>query len=211
LGTRIREGIGFVRHDPYLPWMTVIGGLANFGLTGMGALQVLFLVDHLGLTPSGVGVVMMVGSSGGLLGAAAAAWCSRRLGSGRAFRLMTLGSGFPALLVPLAWPGTGASLVAAGLFLIGVFAVAGNVVRAAWRQAYVPAPLMGRVVTSIQFVNFGTMPVAGVLAGWLGSALGVRETIAVMAAVHVGGSLLVLASPLRGRRDLPAPAASPDC
>ncbi len=210
-GARIREGIDFVRRDRYLPWMTVIGGLCNFGLTGIAALMVLFLVDDLGLDPSGVGIVMMAGSSGGLLGAAAATWCSRRLGSGRAFELMTLGSGFPALLVPLAWPGAGATLVVAGMFLVGAFAVAGNVVRAAWRQRYVPAPLMGRVVTSVQFVNFGTMPVAGVLAGWLGSTIGVRETLAVMAVVHVGGCLLILLSPLRGLRDLPSPVPSRAC
>ena len=211
IGARIREGIDFVRRDRYLPWMTAIGGLCNFGLTGIAALTVLFLVDDLGLDPSGVGIVMMAGSSGGLLGALAATWCSRRIGSGRTFELMTLGSGFPALLVPLAWPGTGAALVVAGMFLVGAFAVAGNVVRGAWRQRYVPAPVMGRVVTSIQFVNFGTMPVAGVLAGWLGSTIGVRDTLAVMALVHLGGCLLILLSPLRGRRDLPSPMPSGAC
>lgn len=40
---------------------------------------------------------------------------------------------------------------------------------------------MGRVVTSAQLVNFGTMPVAGLHAGRLGSGLGVRPTVAIMA------------------------------
>jgi predicted MFS family arabinose efflux permease len=211
LGERIREGVDFVRHDRYLPWLTVIGGLSNLGLTGFGALMVLYLATDLELDPSGIGIVMMAGSSGGLLGALVATRISRRLGSGRASTVLQLGAGFPALLLPLAWPGAGAVLVVVGLFLAGACIVAGNVIRGAWRQRYVPAHLMGRVVTTTQMVNFGTMPIAGLLAGWLGSTLGVRETIAVMAAVHVVGSLAILISPFRGLRDLPAPALPRDC
>ena len=154
---------------------------------------------------------MAVGSSGGLVGAIFATRLSRRIGSGYASTLLLLGAGVPCLLVPIATPGSGVALVALGLFLVGMFVVAGNVVRGAWRQRYVPARLMGRVITTTQLVNFGTMPVAGVLAGWLGTHLGVRETIAVMAVVILGASLLVLASPLRGLRDLPEPELPDDC
>jgi len=211
LRTRIAEGVGFVRRDRYLPWLTGIGGLANLGHTGMGALLVLFLVRDLELDPSGIGLVMAIGSSGGLLGAMIATRISRRIGSGHASTLFMLGAGFPCLLVPFAGPGTGVVLVPAGLFLAGMFVVAGNVIRGAWRQRYVPVRLMGRVVTTTQLVNFGTMPVGGLLAGGLGTTVGVRETIAVMAVVILASSLLFLLSPLRGLRDLPSPVASDDC
>jgi predicted MFS family arabinose efflux permease len=211
LVARIREGVDFVRHDRYLPWFTAIGGLSNLGLTGFGALLVLFLVQDLELDPSGVGIVMMAGGSGGLLGALVAARISRRIGSGRASTVLLLGSGAPALLLPLASPGVGVALVVAGLFLVGAFVVAGNVVRGAWRQRYVPVHLMGRVITTTQLVNFGTMPIAGVLAGWLGAQLGIRETIAVMAGVHAAATLIILFSPLRGLRDLPSPVSENGC
>jgi hypothetical protein len=67
------------------------------------------------------------------------------------------------------------------------------------------------VITTTQLVNFGTMPVAGILAGWLGIHLGVRETIGVMAVVILGASLIVLVSPLRGLRDLPEAELPADC
>lgn len=41
------------------------------------------------------------------------------------------------------------------------------------------------------------------IAGWLGTEIGVRPTIALMAAVHTAACLAVLASPVRGLRDLP--------
>lgn len=211
LRTRIAVGVSFVRRDPYLPWLTGIGGLANLGHTGLGALLILFLVRDLDLDPSGIGLVMAVGSSGGLLGAIVATRVSRRIGSGHASTLFMLGAGFPCLLVPLAGPGAGVVLVPLGLFLAGMFVVAGNVVRGAWRQRYVPMHLMGRVVTTTQLVNFGTMPIGGLLAGGLGATLGVRETLGVMAVVILAASLLFLLSPLRGLRDLPSPRSPHDC
>ncbi len=205
LGEQIREGVRFVRGDRYARWLTVIGGVSNLGLTGYASLLVLFLVRDLGLSASRVGLVLAVGSVGGLLGSLVATRLARRLGSGRASTVLLLCGGPPALLVPLARPGWRVGVLVLGLTLVGVCVVAGNVVRSAWRQRYVPRELMGRVVTTMQMVNFGTMPVAGVLAGWMGSHVGVRATIAIMAAVHAGACLSILASPFRGLRELPAP------
>jgi hypothetical protein len=58
-------------------------------------------------------------------------------------------------------------------------------------------------MSTSSLVNFGTMPVAGLAAGWLGSHVGVRETIAAMAALYVASSLWVLVGPYARRRALP--------
>ncbi|MCK9792414.1 MFS transporter [Isoptericola sp. 4D.3] len=205
LRVRIREGVAFVASDRYLRWFVVVGGVSNFGLTGYGALLVLFLVDTVGLGPSALGVVMTVGACGGLLGATVATRLSRRLGSARATVLLLAASGPPALLVGLGDDGARVAWTVAGLFLVGLTVVAGNVLRGAWRQRYVPQPLMGRVVTTSQFVNFGTMPLAGLAAGALGELVGVRETMLLMAAVHCVACLSALRGPLRGLRDMPEP------
>ena len=154
---------------------------------------------------------MAVGSSGGLLGAIVATRISRRIGSGHASTLFMLGAGLPVPAGAARRPGAGVVLVPLGLFLAGMFVVAGNVVRGAWRQRYVPMHLMGRVVTTTQLVNFGTMPVGGLLAGGLGATIGVRETIGVMAVVILASSMLFLLSPLRGLRDLPSPVSPEGC
>ena len=90
------------------------------------------------------------------------------------------------------------------LFAVGVFVVAGNVIRSAWRQRYVPAGLLGRVVTTSQLVAYSAMPLAALAAGGLGAAIGLRATIAVMAGIHTLAALAVLASPFRPLRELPA-------
>lgn len=203
LVARIREGVDLVRRDRYLPWFVGMGGASNFGLTGYGALLVLFLVRDLGLTEAGVGAVLALAGAGGVVGAVAAPFLSARLGSGRASTVLLVLSGPTALLVGAGLPGWGAAISGAGGFLVGLCVVSGNVIRNAWRLRYVPAGLRGRVMTVMQVVNFGTMPVAGVAAGWLGGVLGVRETILLMAAVHCLATWSILVSPLARLRELP--------
>lgn len=205
LWTRIREGVDYIRHDRLLRFFTVMGGASNFGLTGYGALLVLFLVRDVHLGEGAVGAVMAVGAVGGVVGAAIATGISRRLGSARTLLALQLLAGPPALLVPLGAPGPRLAAMVLGMLLVGIGVVAGNVVRGAWRNRYVPAEMVARQVTTAQVVNLGTMPVAGLVAGWLGSAIGLRETIALMAGVHVLACASMWWSPLRGLRDMPEP------
>jgi MFS family permease len=209
LFARIADGIRYLRDDRYLRWLVVIGSISNFGLVGYAALLVLYLVRDLGLGPSTVGLVMTVGSCGGLVGAVIAPRISSRLGSGRASTVLLLCGGPPALLLALAAPGIRVTLVVISLFVVGVCVVAGNVIRGAWRSSYVPPTLLGRVITASQTVNYGSAPVAALTAGWLGTALGIRETIAIMAAVHAAACFMILLSPFRPLRELPAPAPMP--
>lgn len=210
---QIREGVSIVVRDPYLRFISLLGSLGNFALTGYGALLVLFMVRDLSLPPGSVGFVMAAGSVGGLLGATLATRAARWWGNAGALRWLQVLGGPPAILIGLAWPGPGAALVAVGSFLVGVGVVGANVVRASFRVRYTPAALLGRTMATSSVLNFGTMPLAGLVAGGLGAWIGVRETILLMAAIHAAGSLLVFVGPYRRGRDLPdrmerpAPAA----
>ena len=203
LGTRIREGIDYLRHDRILRFFTIAGGISNFGLTGYGTLHVLFLVRDVDLTPSAVGFVMAAGSLGGVVGAGIASWVSRRLGSARALLVLQVTAGPPALLIPLATPGIGLIAMVTGMVLVCIGVVGGNVVRGAWRNRYVPEHMIARQVTTAQVVNLGTMPLAGIAAGLLGAQLGLRPTIALMAAIHMLACLSLFWSPIRGLREMP--------
>ncbi|MGI8664740.1 MAG: MFS transporter [Jatrophihabitans sp.] len=207
---QIREGVRLVAGDRHLRALTISGGIANFGLTGYGSLLVLFLVRNLQLSPATVGVVLMLGSCGGLTGAGVATVLARRFGTGRASTVLLLIGGPAALLIGLPTGARQAYLVVAGLVLVGAAVVAGNVIRAAWRQRYVPRALMGRVVATSQVLNYGTMPVAGLVAGWLGGHVGVRSTIIVMAGIHALACWAILLTPLGAARTLPdrRPAAA---
>jgi predicted MFS family arabinose efflux permease len=209
LRQQISEGVRTVLADPPLRLFMIIGGLSNFGLTGVAALQLVFLVDGLGLSPGELGALLMIGNVGGLLGALIAPAVARRIGTGRASTVLLVIGGPAALLIGAPSGAGQVALAAIGLFVLGAAVVAGNVIRGAWRQRYVPPRLMGRVLTTIQAVNFGTMPVAGLAAGVLGARLGVQPAILLMAGVHCAACLAVLSSRLGRARSLPAPVRAP--
>ncbi len=199
----IRAGLRILVRDPYIRFSAWQGGASNFALTGYGALMVLYLVRDLRLDPGRVGVVIALGSVGGLVGASLARRASRRFGQGPAMVWLQVLGGPTALLIALARPGALVVLVPLGAALVGLGVVGANVLRAAFRMRYLPGVVMARVVSAAALVNMGTMPLGGLAAGWLGDRLGVRATIAAMAGLHALVSLSVLCGPYRPGRPLP--------
>lgn len=204
LRAEVADGIRIVSRDRFLRFFMLQGALGNFAITGYAALLVLFLVRDLAMEPSQVGLLMGLGFSGGLVGAALAQRTSRWLGDAGALRWLQVLGGPPALLIGLAFPGAGIALVPLGMFLVGAGVVGANVVRAAFRARYTPAEVMGRTSSTMAVLNFGTMPLAGVVAGALGGIVGVRETILLMGALNALACLSVFVGPYRSGRDLPA-------
>ena len=95
-------------------------------------------------------------------------------------------------------------LVPLGLALVGLGVVGANVIRGTFRMRYTPPQLLARTTSASALVNFGTMPLAGLAAGWLGVHLGVRTTIAVMAGIHLLAALSPVLGPYGRLRELPA-------
>ncbi|WP_375489256.1 MFS transporter [uncultured Jatrophihabitans sp.] len=201
---RAREGVRFVYADRLLRLFAVSGGISNFGLTGVNALLVLFLARTVGLHAATIGVLLALGSLGGVAGSTVAGRLCAALGSARAMRLLAVVGAPAPLLLPFVGPGATIVIVPLALAMLGCGLVGGNVVRGAFRMQYVPADMLGRATTATQLVNFGAMPLAGVCAGALGDAIGLRLTLLVMAAVHAAASLAVPCSHVRHWRELPA-------
>ncbi len=107
------------------------------------------------------------------------------------------------LLIPLTAPGHRLALVAVGGFVVGSGAVSGNVIKDSWRQGYCPRPLLGRVLVTMQVLNYGAIPVGALLAGALGSSIGLRPTLWVLTTGLALAALTLLVGPLARSRDLP--------
>ncbi|MFI2652371.1 MFS transporter [Micromonospora fulviviridis] len=207
LRREVADGLRFVVRDPYLRVLTVFGAASNIGLTGYQALLVVFLVRSAGLPAGLVGLLIGLASVGGLLGAALATGLARRLGSARALLVAGALAGPPALLIPLAGPGGRVAWLVLGGALVSLGVAVGNVVKSSFRQTYTPHRLLGRVTVSMHLLNYGTIPLAALLAGALGAAWGPAGAIRAMTAWLALTPLILLAGPLRRRRDLPAAAA----
>jgi MFS family permease len=203
LRTEIAEGLRTVAHDPLLRVQAVFGCVSNLTLTGYQAVLVVFLVRTVGLHAGAVGVLLAVGSLGGVLGALLARPVAARLGTARtvlASKLCLMPFG---LLIPLTHRGPALAFFVVGTVAVVAGAVAGNVIWAGFVQSYYPARLLGRISTSVQFINYGAIPLGAVIAGVTASALGTRTTLWIMLGGLVVSSFVMLLGPLRTMRDLP--------
>lgn len=203
LAGQIQQGLRFVRGDAYLRSLTLFGAASNLALTGYQAILVVFLVRDIGLGAGGVGLVLSGMSVGGVLGAAGAGLLARRLGAARALLVAELGAAPFALLVPLTRPGPGLACVILGGVGIGTGIVAGNVIKTSFRQSYTPRELLGRVTVSMQFLNYGTIPLGSLIGGVLATLLGLRPTLWIMAVALMLSGLTLLLGPIRHGRELP--------
>ncbi|MCG6495430.1 MFS transporter [Kitasatospora sp. A2-31] len=204
----IGEGVRFLVRDPYLRTLASFAAVGNLGLNGIQAVQTVFLVRSVGVTPGGVGAVFAVVSIGGLAGAALAGRIARRLGTARGLLLCELVVAPFIFLLPLAGERLPlpVSAVAWSVAVCGV--IAGNVIAGSFYQAYCPPAMIGRIRASASTVNFSAIPLGALLGGWLGEVLGARTTIWIMAGVLMSAGGVLLASPLRGLRNFPERPAS---
>ncbi|MEU6734498.1 MFS transporter [Streptomyces physcomitrii] len=203
LSGEVREGLRWVAGDSWLRALTLFGATSNLALMGYQSIQVVFLVQVVGLAPGAVGGVIAVSGTGGVAGALLARRVSRRIGTARAMLLFELGFAMFALLIPAAFAGPGLLLFVAGGFCVSAGVVGGNVLKASFQQRYCPPRLLGRLTASTAVLNFGTIPLGALLGGWLGTVFDLRTAMWITAAGVPLAALVLLFSPIRRSRDLP--------
>ncbi len=206
LRTEIAEGLRFVTKDPFLRVLTVGGAVSNLALIGYQAILVVFLIREIGLGAGTAGLVLSAMSAGGVAGAALAGRLVTRFGTARALLLSHFTTAPAALLIPLTEPGSRLGCAIAGGALVGAGVVAGNVIKGTFRQTYTPRPLLGRVIVTMQFLNYGTIPLGALAAGALSTAIGVRAALWISVVGVALAPLVLLIGPMRRLRDLPLSA-----
>ncbi|MCX4984003.1 MFS transporter [Streptomyces sp. NBC_00572] len=215
LRKEVAEGLRHTVRDPYLRVLTTYGTVTNLLLTGYQAILTVFLVRELHVGEAAVGWLLAGGSVGGLLGAVVATPMARRFGTARGMLLCKFATAPFGLLIPLAEPGWRVVLLPVGGAVLALGVVSANVIQGAFRQQYCPPQLLGRITASVSVANFGAIPVGSLLGGVLGGLLGLRPALWLLTAGLAVSSALLLAGPLRSRRDLPTqpptqpPASSP--
>jgi MFS family permease len=199
----VAQGVRWVARDPYFRPLTLYAALSNLAYSGNLALVVVFLVRVVGLGSLAVGLVTATGGIGGLAGALIAGRLARTFGSARTLILVNLSSGVFSLLIPLTARGPRIACYVVGAAVVSGGIIVSNVIAASFRQEYCPPPMLGRATASIRLVAFGAVPLGALLAGALGTALGVRNGLWVDLALYAASGSLLLTRSIRTARDLP--------
>jgi len=182
--------------------ITANSACTNLLMGGIQALVVVFLIRGEGLSPWAVGATTIVISVGGLLGAVVAAGISGRLGTARTLLLLPVTDCF-LLLFPLAGPGVLLVVALAGTLVWATGVVVRNVVAGAFRQAYCPPGMNGRVAMTMRFITFGVWPLGSLLGGVLGTVFDIRTALFILTAANILTDVLLFIGPMKHSRDLP--------
>jgi MFS family permease len=204
LRSEMADGLRFVFGDPYLRVLACFSATSNIALAGLSAIAVVFLVRDVGVSPGAAGITLALGQIGGVAAAMVSGRLARRFGTARTMVLSEVLAAPLLGLLGLTRSGAGLVFFVAGIFAIGLGVCTSNILTTTFRQQYCPPELLGRVTSCTAVVNYSMIPLGGVLAGALGSVLGVRETIWIMAGVQVLAVCILLASRLRPLRDFPS-------
>ena len=141
------------------------------------AVYILFLVDHLDLSATMIGLLFGVGSVASI----ASATLGSRLTEGLTFgRSLTLAISFRvgSLFIPplVSGPVTLPLLMISHL-LLGFGTPLWNINQVSLRQAVTPDELLGRMNATVRFAVWSMMPVGAIGGGVLGELLGLRMTM----------------------------------
>lgn len=205
LGREMSEGLKFVLRHPILRMIAGTTGTANLFNTAFMAVVLVYLARSLQLSAGTIGVLMAAGGIGGIIGALTASRVAKRVGQARVVWLSMAVTGPLGLLIPLVQPGWRLAFFVVGWFAFSYGVVVYNVAQVSFRQALCPPRLLGRMNASMRFLVWGTMPLGGLLGGALGAWLGLLPTMWVTRVGEAVAVVWVLASPLRGMRDIPDP------
>ncbi|WP_245194639.1 MFS transporter [Kitasatospora phosalacinea] len=214
LRREIGEGLRLLGSDVWFRTFALFGAASNLVLTGYQSLLVVFLIREVGVGEGTVGLLVAAASTGGIVGAAVARRVAARLGTSRAMLVLELALPALTVLIPLTGRGTGLAWYLIGGFGASCGVVAGNVIKATFQQRYCPPELLGRLSASSAVLNFGSIPLGALLAGVLGTQLGVRPAMWLMTVGVPLAALILWCSPMRRVRDLPTERRAPggaDC
>ena len=193
-GWGISEGLRFIAHHRVLRALLAATTTLNLFSYIYSALFVLYVTTTLGVSPGALGLVLGAASSGALLGAAATKPLVRKLGIGRAYVFSQILFPAPLLLVPLAWGGTSTilTLLFIAEFLSGAGVMVLDITVGSLMTAATPDTLRARIAGAQRTINYGIRPIGALIGGFLGTTIGVHNTLWIGAAGAVLGVLCLI-------------------
>ena len=168
------------------------------------AIFVLYAVRNLHLSAIEVGSVFAVGSLGSIAGALVVNRLQKAIGIGPAIVVPSVLFSVAGLAFPLAPHSFPLPVLMAGQLLFGFGSVAYNITQVSFRQAITPERLQGRMNAGVRWIVWGTMPLGTLVGGAIGQTVGLHFALWVSAIGGLPVFLLVLLSPVRSLREMPA-------
>ncbi|WP_457328715.1 MFS transporter [Rhizobacter sp. P5_C2] len=205
----LAQGFRVLLTDQILRSLALRAALWKLIFSAIGAVMVLYLSQHLRMTPSVIGMAFSCTGIGYFVGTMANGFFARRLGMGPAILWSIAACASMGVLIPLvpSWHlplPVVLSLLFCLMTVVGVTGAIYNINQLSIRQAMTPRSLAGRVNATFQLLTRGAMPLGALTGGWMGSAIGLGATILFASlAGLLFATIGLLYSPVRNLMVLP--------
>ncbi|QOC26885.1 MFS transporter [Microbacterium hominis] len=193
LGTGLRFSLG----NRPVRLIVISTALINFGLAMGSAVETIYYVRTLEMSAPEIGVVLMCIGIGGLAGTLIGPIINKSLGERVAFRTVTIAMVPVVAILPLiAGFGRFAYVaVAAQGMLYAVLVVVYNVNSYSLTSRLTPRSLIARQMSFLGFAGMGVVPIASLLGGFTGTAIGAVSTLWIWVGISVLAVIPTLALP----------------
>ena len=203
----LRAGLHFVRGTPLLVAMAVAVGLWQMAHHAAVVVQILFATRTLGLNESQIGLSFMGLGLGTIAASTLGHRISAKVGPGPSLLIGLAVCGAGWLLLAFAPPtALGRMMFVVMLVCFGFGAVLIFINFLSLRQAVTPAPLLGRMTSTMRWLILLPAGPGALIGGWLGEHVSLRASLAFAGVSALLIALVAWRHPLlRGVRQLPAP------
>ena len=207
----LREGARFVAGQRLLVTLAVLMGVWQMCHYAALTVQILVATRTLGLSEQAVGLCFTGVGAGTVLGSFGGRRLSQRIGPGPCmvvgYGVCGMGWLLPVVSPPGAW---GVAGFAAMMVLFAGGAVLIFINFLALRQAVTPAPMLGRMTSTMRWLTLLAAGPGALLGGWLGEHVGLRSALGFAAGVSMVLTVVAWRLPLiRQLRQLPQLVGSP--
>jgi MFS family permease len=206
LHSEIMNGLRAVFAQRIMRSITVAATIGALAGQIQNVVLILFLVRHIGLPTGLVGITIAVSGLAAVGGSLVVTSVTRHLGPGPTFILgmgIQSAAGLVLVSAPSLFP-VAIVVVIVAQILRGTGPSLYGVNQQTLRQTLMPAEMLARANASWRFLVYGTQVFGALIGGYLGSTLGLQQTLAAGSAVMFLGTTFAALSPLRSLRHLPA-------
>lgn len=203
----LKAGLRFVRERRLLVSLATATGSWQLFHNAALVVQILFATRELKLSPQTVGLSYVALGAGTVLASVFGHRISRRIGPGPCLVLgyAACGLGWAQLAVAPVGP-LGVASFALMLFAFGFGAVLIFINFLSLRQAVTPAPMLGRMTSTMRWLILLPAGPGALIGGWLGEHVGLRAALAFAGAGACGLALWAWRhEAIRSVRELPKP------
>jgi MFS family permease len=204
----IRSGLAAIMGNEYVKPLFIMAVISPIFEGSFSALYTIYSLNVLKISPNLLGVIIGVGGAASLAGATLSQFFCRQFGFGRAIVFGYTTAAASAFFVPFA--GGGVWTAAAMLILAQLFgdslALVAMIPAGSLRQSVLPGNILGRTAALFRAGNGGALVLGSLLGGFLGDALGIRETLFLAVCGMVSTTLISVFSPLIRLKEIPTTA-----